>query len=364
MPPKTAPRWPASGLAHLRTDPRGWLAPTPAYWHHWLRRPELALVAESCAGERALHRLLAGDALAAVAPARLQAVADADVRESWQHFIALRDAVEAAGTLQGWLLRLFRSGPVAVPPLFIDLVVMAIVQQLLADGTTETDPMAWRAGELFFRTQQVAFEQGRVLAADALTAAEQGRTQGLGEIGRLLAQAQVPASTLSLLLLSPDTHRRYEAEASREPFRSTLLLDLTQGLATDIGHGLVLQTNNAASGLKPLARLLERWVEHLLGVQVAIEPVHRIDDTGWRWHVGLDAEASRLLDDLYTGAPVDDERRSRLISLFTLRFASAAEMRADVQGKPVYLALMAQPGGALRLKPQNLLLNLPLARVS
>jgi hypothetical protein len=35
-------------------------------------------------------------------------------------------------------------------------------------------------------------------------------------------------------------------------------------------------------------------------------------------------------------------------------------MRADVAGKPVYLGLMMDAGGVLRLKPQNLLVNLPL----
>jgi hypothetical protein len=35
-------------------------------------------------------------------------------------------------------------------------------------------------------------------------------------------------------------------------------------------------------------------------------------------------------------------------------------MRADVQGKPVYLGLAMTEQGLLKLKPQNLLLNLPL----
>ena len=37
-------------------------------------------------------------------------------------------------------------------------------------------------------------------------------------------------------------------------------------------------------------------------------------------------------------------------------------MRADVRGKPVYLGLAMDAQGLLKLKPQNLLLNLPLAR--
>ena len=41
-----------------------------------------------------------------------------------------------------------------------------------------------------------------------------------------------------------------------------------------------------------------------------------------------------------------------------------AEMRTDVAGKPVYLGLAMAADGTLRVKPQNLLLNLPLAVAS
>jgi hypothetical protein len=39
-------------------------------------------------------------------------------------------------------------------------------------------------------------------------------------------------------------------------------------------------------------------------------------------------------------------------------------MRAEVAGRPVYLAMAMDEHHVLRLKPQNLLLNLPLARRS
>jgi hypothetical protein len=35
-------------------------------------------------------------------------------------------------------------------------------------------------------------------------------------------------------------------------------------------------------------------------------------------------------------------------------------MRADLRGRTVYLALSCEGGGAVRMKPQNLLTNLPL----
>jgi len=36
-------------------------------------------------------------------------------------------------------------------------------------------------------------------------------------------------------------------------------------------------------------------------------------------------------------------------------------MRPAIAGRPVYLAMAMDANGSLRLKPQNLLLNLPLA---
>ena len=350
--------WPLAGHVHLGGDDHGGLRPTPAYLRHLLQRPELALVDESCRAERALHAALQRDPLHAVTPAALQALRDPDARASYGHFLALRDALIEAGTLQAWLLALFRGGRITVPPLFIDLVIQAIVQQLLQDSS---DALEWRAAELFFRPQRLTLEQGRLLAADGETLEQEQQTQGLGEIGRLLAQAQAAVKPLQLRVLGADEAPRYWAEALLPTFRSSLLLDLTHQVSRDLGHGIQFTMTAARSGLKPLARLMERWVQHLLGVAVKIEPLQRIDDAQWRWHLGLDKEASALLDDLYEGREVDEARMARLVSLFRLDFVNPDEMRRDVAGKPVYLALMAGPDQVLRMKPQNLLLNLPLA---
>jgi hypothetical protein len=99
-------------------------------------------------------------------------------------------------------------------------------------------------------------------------------------------------------------------------------------------------------------------------VRVRITPLQRIDDEAWRWHIGLDVESMALLNDLYQERPVEPERLARLISLFRLDFESADYMRADVAGRPVYLGLATTPQDTLKLKPQNLLLNLPLASTS
>jgi hypothetical protein len=114
-------------------------------------------------------------------------------------------------------------------------------------------------------------------------------------------------------------------------------------------------------GLAALSRLLERWVAHFTGAQVAIEPLARVEDDRWRWHVGLDAEATVILNALYRGEAVADEQRSRLVSLFRLVFRDPADAGAGMAGLPVYLGLAVREDRTLKMKPQNLLVNLPLA---
>lgn len=355
--------WPGCGGSQLARDPRGGLRPTDDWLRLFLARPELAPVDASCAAERALHAALLEQPTRKVTPERLARLQDADARENYAVFLRRRDALRDAGTLQGWVLALFRRGVVDTPPLFIDLVVQAIVRGLLdelprdAAGAFEA-----RAGELLFRTQRITVQDGRVVAADRDAIDHLRETGGLGEIGRLLRQAQLARHAVDVQVLAADNAAVYWEGAAAG--RHHLLLDLTHEITQALGHGLQFKLRNASSGLPALARVLERWVAQLLGVRVAIEPVPRIEDERWRWHVGLDVESTALLNDLYQGHEVDAERQSRLVSLFRLEFADAAEMHADVAGRPVYLGLARDAEGLLRLKPQNLLLNLPLARVS
>lgn len=353
----TAPRflpWPSSAARHLSADARGWHPPTPDYWRHWLQRPELALVPESCVAERALHAALLDDPLRSVIPGQIEALLDADVRANWRHFLTLRDRVQRAGTLEAAWAGCFDGTPITLPPLFLDLLVQSVLARLLA---AETDALVWRAAELLFRRQRVQLHDGRVLAGDADTLDHLHETAGLGSMGALLKQAGASLRGVDLQVLNPDNADTYLAGTGEFRF----LLDLTHTVQQSLPHGLVLHMNRADSGLKALAQVLQRWVTHLHGVVVQVEPLSRVDDPAWRWHVGLDAQASLLLDDLYQGKRLSESRQRRLISLFRLRFADPAQQREDVRGKPVYLGLAMDEAGLLRLKPQNLLLNLPLA---
>ena len=92
-----------------------------------------------------------------------------------------------------------------------------------------------------------------------------------------------------------------------------------------------------------------------------IEPRGRIDDERWRWHVGLDVEASAILNALYRGEPVAEEALARLVLLFHMTLREPAGVLPEMAGRPVYLGLACRADRSVKLKPQNLLVNLPLA---
>ncbi|NBY09290.1 MAG: hypothetical protein EBQ84_15665 [Betaproteobacteria bacterium] len=82
------------------------------------------------------------------------------------------------------------------------------------------------------------------------------------------------------------------------------------------------------------------------------------------WHTGLDAQASQVLNQLYLGEEVEPTLMERLMCLFRLNFLDVNDMLVQVRGKPVYMAMSVDGHQLLKLKPQNLLINLPLAQRS
>ena len=348
--------WPSSGFLQLQRNPRGWLLPSDDYLRLFLARPELALLPESCPAERALHAALVDSPSGLVAASALQAVQDADARESYMLFLRFRDGLLAAGTLEAYYLSLFPrdgAGRIDIPPLFIDLLVQAITHSLLEQGT---DAYELRAAEMLFRSQRISTQDGQVLSGDREVIDMLHETGGLGDFGRFLAEAKAPLRSIDMQVLTDINAPDYWQSSGRHSF----LLDLTHEVSNDLNHGLVFKMTRARSGLKALASVLAKWVQHFLGVAVSIKPLQKVDDAAWRWHVGLDVEATALLNDLYEGQEIEPDRMQRLVSLFQLDFADPQEMRADVAGKPVYLGLMMNTESVFRLKPQNLLINLPL----
>ncbi|MDB5945141.1 MAG: hypothetical protein JWQ33_167 [Ramlibacter sp.] len=333
--------WRQCGYGLLEKTPDGHLVVTDAFLRSLLERPELAPVPESCAAELALHHALAADPRAEATAPQLAAVRDEDARANYTVWLRFRQRLLAQPTLEGSYMALFRGEGVDVPPLFVHQLTQILLRHTLGDAAT---PMQVRAAEMLFRTQKVSvLADGQVMAADEETV-ERHATGSFGSIGELLMQGGAVLRTAELDVLDEGNADGYWER--------------------DESHDLVISLNHGQPALAALCTVLEGWVRHFLGTEVRIATEREIDDDQWVWHVGLDAQASGVLNDLYQGRDVNEERMARMLCLFRLEFDEPSVMRPEIAGRPVYLAMAMDAGGRLKLKPQNLLLNLPLARLS
>ncbi len=335
------PFWIHSGLALLEVDDHAGLHASDAFLRAYLHRDELALIEQSCPAERALYARLHEEPRRAVAAAELEAIADPDVRENWRLFLRFRDRLLDAPNLQAAYVAIFadaqRSGRIDVPPLFVEQLAQIIVHHMLFDCE---DGLMLRVAELWFRDQRVSLTEGRVVLADAETVEARAADAGRGNLGRLLAQAQVGVSGVDLDVIDTPNADSYFERDERHDF------------AVEITHG--------RAAAQRLCELIRRWVGHLLGVAVRVTPLASIEDSRWRWHTGLDSHSSVLLDKLYRENGLTPDELRRILLLMRLDFERLEQQDAEVAGKPVYLAIAADEAGMLRLKPQNLLFNLPL----
>ena len=332
--------WPSCGYRLLTAAPGGRLAVSDGFLRSYLLRPELAPLPESEAAELALHGQLLGKPRSDVDEAQLAAISAEDIRFNYRVWLRFRKRLLASPTLEAAYRGLFAGDGVDAPPLFVHQLTQILLRHILGESA---DPFEARAAEMLFRPQRVSvLPDGAIMAADAQTVELYATSGGFGSLGELLAQNRTPTRTVDLDVLSEDNAAMYWERDER--------------------HDFAVSLNQGARALGALCGVLERWIAHLLAVEVTIRPRREFDDTRWVWHLGLDAEASAVLNDLYNRAEVSAERLGRLLCLFELSFADAADMRPALAGRPVYLAMAVDRDYLLKLKPQNLLLNLPLAR--
>lgn len=329
--------WVASGHHLCDLVGHGRLAATDDLWRAFLARPELIPPEEACEAERALHAALMDAPLQPVEPARVAALADADARENLAQFLAFRDRVAAHPTLEAAWVALYREGVSGIPPILLQMLTHLVARAAL-EG--EGDPFALRAGELLFRTQRAGIHQGATLLADEEVVEMRGRDGGFGALGQLLVEAGAPPREVELDVLNDANAHLYHGRSDAHDF------------ALDIAEG--------REGAHGIARMLERFIRHMLGEEVAIRPVPVIEDRDWTWHVGLDAEATAIANDLWHGKKVRQERLARILWLGVLEFRDTARVIPRVAGRPVYLALAMDAANRVRMKPQNLAVGLPL----
>jgi hypothetical protein len=329
--------WRNSGFHLLERNGAGRLRVTDDFLRAYLLRPELRPVEASGRGEVALYERLLDEPRRAVAAGELDAVEDADARENLQVWLDFRARLLGTDSLEACYRTLF-DADVRTPPLFIDQLVQIILRGVL-DGID--DPLEARAAEILYREQKVSIDEGRILLADLETVEMHASGGAYGSLGRLIVEAQTAVKAVNLDVLDTGNGALYWQRDQR--------------------HDLVIGLNYGREGIAALGRVLARWVRHFTGVEPAVTPLRQIQDERWAWHVGLDGEATAILNDLYDGRAVDEERLRRILSLFRLEFREPTVMLPRIAGRPVYLAMAVDEDGSLRLKPQNLLVNLPLA---
>jgi hypothetical protein len=326
--------WVASGHHLLDRDEAGRLRLTDAFLKAYLARPELVPPEDACAAELRLHHeLLMHDPRRPVGDDEIAGMADADARENWRYMIAFRDRMIAAPTLDAAYVALARGAAGDTPPLFMNQLAQVVLRSAL-EG--ERDPWVLRAAELFYRPQRVSFHEGAMLLADAETIELHERDR---HASPLLAMFEGPAVT-ELEILDDANGEGYFARSD--------------------AFDMVLDFRTGGAGRRGLAAAMAAWVRHLLGAEVEIEPVDRVEDENWAWFVGLDAEATRIGNALWTGSALDAEAADRVVALFRLGFADVREVRADVGARPVWLILAMTADRTVRMKPQNLIAGLPL----
>jgi hypothetical protein len=309
----------------------GGLLVTDEFLKLYLARPELLPPPEACAGERDLHAALLADPRRDVSAAEVAAVADGDARENWSLVLAFRDHLLRHDTLEAAYLGLAQQGAGCTPPMFLDQLVHVILRNAL-DGCE--DPFVLRAGELFFRRQRMAVHGGALIAADE----ERIGGTGAAPLSPLVSMLGLPAGA-DIEVMTEDSGSSYWERSDR----FDMALDLTAG----------------RRGLAALAIVIERWVAHLLAIDVRVEPLRAIENLPLTWYIGLDAEGTRIGDALWNGDPIGDSERRRLTGLFSLSFAAADHAVESPFDSPVYLILAMTSDKVLHLKPQNLLTGLP-----
>lgn len=324
--------WLSCGHHLLDRDTGGGLLITDEFLKVYLARPELAPPADACVVERTLHAALLSNPRRPVDASEIAAMADPDARENWSVMVAFRDVLLAHRTVEAAYLHLVRTGFGATPLLFVNQIVHAILRNLLDDCD---DVYALRAAEMLFRPQRLTTHEGSLIAADEETVAGTNSAAA----SPLVSMLGLPAEA-AIDVLNDDNAASYWERSDR----FDMALDLTAG----------------RRGLAALGDVIARWVTHLLALEVTIEPLTEANDINLTWYVGLDAQGTKIGDDLWNGEEVDQAALGRIVGLYRLTTSDPALELERAKGEPIYLIMAMTPDGMLRLKPQNLITGLPI----
>lgn len=328
--------WLNSGFHLLDRDSDGNLVVTDDFLRAYYLRPEVRPMEDSPALEFELHEELMQTPRLGVSAERLAEIPDEDVRDNYRVVLDFRARLLRSSSLESCYKGIFAGGDVTVPPLLIDQMTQIILRNTL-EGCE--DALQLRAAEVFFRKQKASVQSGAVMFADFDVIEAHSSGAAFGSLGRLISEAQTPLRNVSLDVLERENADLYWSRDQRNDF--------------------VVRINHGAPASQAFCAVIERWVSHFSRVAVKVRTIAAIEEHHWAWHIGLDAESTSLLNDLWRGGQVEQGRLQRLLCLYRMDFLDHSRMRKDIAGRPVYLALSMDGDGAVRMKPQNLLTNLP-----
>lgn len=325
--------WASSGHVLLEHDAAGGLVVTDEYLKAYLARKELLPPDDACEAERALHARLLDQPRSSVTEADIARIADEDARENWTYLRAFRDRLIEAPTVEAAYMALTREGWKGLPPLFMLQMAHVIARNALDSCD---DPFTVRAAECLYRSQRVTVQDGTILLADSDIVELHEEERHASPLMAMMGEA----ASKKLDILKPANAEGYWQRSD--------------------AFDMVLDLGGQPSGREAMARALGIWINHLHGLEAAVTPLERIEDADWRWFVGLDADATRIGNALWSGKAVAPELMARVIGLFRLDLGSGSRIAAEAKGKPVYLIMAMTEDRHLRLKPHNLVAGLPL----
>ena len=324
--------WISCGHHLLDRDAGGGLLLNDDFLKVYMARPELIPPPQACVVERTLHAALLADPRTPVSASDIAAITDADARENWQMLIAFRDHLVRHKTLEAAYADLVKHGLANTPQLFVNQLVHVIMRNAL-DGVEDANVV--RGGEMFFRTQRVTIHEGSLIAADE----EKIGGANPASVSPLVSMLGIPAEAHIHVINGENAEGYWERSDQFD-----MAIDLTAG------H----------EGLAALAIAMQRWIAHVLGVEVTIEPLTEMREVNLAWYVGLDADATKIGDQMWNGEEIDEATMGRVIGLFELTFRDPSIVLDKVRGEPVYLILAMTADKLIRMKPQNLVTGLPI----
>jgi hypothetical protein len=321
--------WLTSGWHLLDKDQTGCLVPSEDFMRAYFYRPEVAPIDESCEAEIALHKKLVEAPFIKVEKTDLEAIKDKDVVFNYEVILKFREFLSNYPTLEAAYLAIARGQTINFPPLFVDQLVQIILRNILNENSFA---LQIRASELFFRTQVVTIAEDEIMVADEAVVQLQAEQKNIDKKGSNQLEVDID-------ILRESSADNYWERSDK--FDTSIDLAYTK------------------PGLDALARVIEKWIYHFLSIEVSVQPMQKIEDDKWSWHLGLDSDSTSILNDLYEGIDVSEERLKQILCLFQLEAKEG--FKESMQGKPVYVGLAMGEKSIIKFKPQNLLTNLPLA---